>query len=213
MITDDYTRHGAAISNVTIRVLPNKRLTSQDAINAVVAAEGDLDLAAERLFGYTPTSAASAASALVGDDEPATPLSYTNKTKLVALLAEDPSTQQDLQRILRTLSMLKAFSTFNLVATTVDGTLDNMNANERAKFMKNLLDSLAVLTDDHTQTVNSNNTNLNVGLTEAVMKNLSPDVREAIKVLTAGEGNGNGNNETIEAEWSLGDAPPNAAVD
>ena len=201
MTLPEYTRPGAPI-----RVLPNKRLTAQDALNAIVASEGDLDLAAERLFGSAPL-----AEELVAGEAPDTSISvaYLNKTKLIALIAEDASVQQDLQRVLRTLSMLRAFSTFNLVSTTVDGTLDNLDATNRARLMTRLLDSIAILTDDHTQTINSNERRLNVNMTEAVMKNLPPDVQQAIKALSVGQGENEG--EIIESEWSLGDPPPNAA--
>lgn len=184
-----------------IRVLPSKRYTSHDAINAVVAAEGDLDLAAERLFGFTDSG---------GDGE-----SYNNKTKLIALLAEDAAAQQDLQRILRTLSMLKAFSTFNVVAMTVDGTLENLSADSRSKLMVKLLDMLSVLTDDHTQTLNSNQTRLNLNMTEAVMKQLPPDIQQAVKMLSVGSNEdeaGFGSEDIVDADWSLGDPPPNVAV-
>lgn len=198
MTLEKYARPGASINNTQIRVLPTKRLTAHDAINAVVAAEGDLELAAERLFGYT-TEDGSEVSA------------YSNKTKLIALLAEDASAQQDLQRILRTLSLLRAFASFNLVSTTIDGTLEHLDANNRARLMTRLLDSIAVLTDDHTQNINTKQTNLNMNMTEALMKKLPPDIQQAVKVLAAGELDEN-SNSTLDAEWSLGDPPPNAAT-
>lgn len=208
MQLDERVKPGAPI-----RALPKKRLTSQDAINAVVASEGDLDLAAERLFGFSPLDGNGAGS---NSTDEGIGSAYGNKTKLIALLAEDASAQQDLQRILRTLSLLKAFSTFNNVSVTVDGTLDTMDGNQRARLMTKLLDTIAILTDDHTQTLNSNQTRLNLNMTEAVMKNLPPDVQQAIKMLSVGSNEGelsNTDTETFEADWSLGNPPPNAAVD
>lgn len=177
--------------------------TATDAISQVLLAEGDLNLAAERLFGYQEGGRA--------------------KAQLIALLAEDPSTQQDLQRMLRTLAMLQAFQTFKDTALVVSETLDRIDANARATFMNRLAQTIAVLTDDHTTTSNTNSTSLSVSLTEQVMKSLSPDVQQAIRALQAPVDVPNESPEVdqvLQGQWGivegdlpgLGDPPPNAAV-
>jgi hypothetical protein len=83
---------------------PSSYLTAQDAISAIVAAEGNLDLAAERLFGFEEGT--------------------NSRAQLIALLAEDPTAHANLQRTLRTLSLMEAFATFKEVALSVRGTLD-----------------------------------------------------------------------------------------
>jgi hypothetical protein len=158
--------------------------TAQDALQAVIAAEGNMYLAAERLFGI--------------EDSPA-----EQKARLVKLIAEDPTAQQELQRTLRTLSLVEAFSTFMDVSAVVKGTLDQLDAPGRAKLMKQLLDSMSILTDDHTQTVNSNQTRLNLSLTEAVYKQLPPDIQQALKALqepASDEG-------VVDTSWAELDAP------
>jgi hypothetical protein len=141
--------------------------TAQDAISAIINTEGNLDFAAERLFGHKE-----------GVD---------NKARLIALITEDPSAQGDLQRILRTLAMLQAFSTFKEVSMVVGATLDKLDPNQRARFMTTLLTAINMFTDDHTQTTNINarSTSLSVAMSEQVFKSLPPDVQQAIKALQA----------------------------
>jgi hypothetical protein len=144
---------------------PSSYLTAQDAISAIVAAEGNLDLAAERLFGFEEGT--------------------NSRAQLIALLAEDPTAHANLQRTLRTLSLMEAFATFKEVALSVRGTLDTLEPHARSRLLKQLLDSIAILTDDHTQNINSQSTRLNLSLTEAVYKSLPPDVQQALKVIEA----------------------------
>jgi hypothetical protein len=181
--------HWVAHCMSLLRLAPPVGPTGEEAVSAILAAEGDLDLAGERLYGPCETPGA-------------------NKARLQRLIGEDPDLSKTLHRSLRTIALLQAFSTFKATAVAVENTLDKMDANQRARFMNMLLQSMTVLTDDHTQTINSTSqhTALNLSLTEAVFKELPPDIQQALKVINSG-----GPPEVID-QWSLGEPPPNAAT-
>lgn len=169
----------------TFRPVP----TTRDAIAAIMATEGNMELAAERLFG--------------ADED------HKNKERLATILMEDASAQGDLQRVLRTLSMLQAYSTFRTVSVVVEGTLDRMDANARGRFYTHLIQSLALLTDPHESTINAHSTSLNLSMSEAVMKSLPPEIQQALKVLQ--EPAPSGPEGPISVHTGISE-PPNAAV-
>lgn len=198
----------AALAEVQALLQGPEGPSTQDAIAAIVSTEGNMELAAERLFG--PVA--------VRPSDPGWGKPHP-KSRLTALLTADPTTSQELQRILRTLSLIQAFSTFQLTAVAVEGSLDRLSAEARVKLYKQLLDSIATLTDDHTATVNANNTSLNLSLSEAVIRSLPADVLESLSMLNTPTGQAGQPGQTSQAgqpalgagEWSIGDGPDNAA--
>jgi len=181
--------------------------TAQDAISALVTAEGDLDLAAELLFGrWDPKS------------EGPPP-----KARLIAIIAEDPTAQQDLQKQLRTLTLLQTFNTTRLVGVTVEGALDKLPGSDRAKLYTSLLSVLASLTDEHSTSFNANIQSTSLNVSEQIFRQLPPEIRENLKVLMAappelpdqrGEvpiSSMDGSLNPPTPRWSGGNPLPNAA--
>lgn len=177
--------------------------SAQDAIAYIVGAEGDLDLAAERLFGVT---------------SPANPYP---RAQLITLVAEDPNSAELLASKLRTLTILQAFNSVRLVGATVDGSLDRLTASDRSKLYTSLLSIISGLTDEHSTNINANiNSNsTSLSLTEHVMSKLPPNIQEAMKVLMLPSSGGQPTNgvvhdvEVQDTHSGLGNSPPNAAVE
>lgn len=165
--------------------------STQEAIDAVINAEGDLDLAAERLYGYHE--------------------GQNLKTRLVALLSRDKTATSDLQRALRTLTMLQTFQSLKLTGVVVDASLEKLDAEARTRFYTALITALQSLTDDKTQTINANSTStsLSMSMSEQVFKDLPPAVQQALKVLQSKAAS---DASAPDREFSLGDPPPNAAL-
>lgn len=140
--------------------------TAQDAVREIIKAEGDLDLAGERLFGPKP----------LHPDRNYLPA----RARLVMLVAEDPQAVADLQKHLRTLTLLQAYQSARLVGISVDGSIQNQKPEDLVRLYNVLLTNVATLTDDHTQTQNLN-AQLSVG--DALMANLPPEIKEALRVV------------------------------
>jgi hypothetical protein len=177
-----------------------------DCIAAIVAAEGDLDLATERLFGYHNPQA--------------------DRARLIATIADDPPAVGILKENLRTLAMLQAFQSVRAVGIAVDGTLQNQSPHDLIKLYTNLMGILATFTDDHKSTIEGNFSSLNL-TADVVLNQFPKDVQDAIKVLlapndpttpTTPQTHSHLNPTTHPATQviehqgrSLGDPPPNAA--
>lgn len=99
-------------------------------VDALVAAEGNSNLAAERLH-ITPQV-------------------------LVASIAQDPSAQASLNSQLRTLTTLMTFDTMRLAQAVVGEMMSNMEPGEFAKFFTDLTRQVTALTDSHETTQNIN---------------------------------------------------------
>jgi hypothetical protein len=177
--------------------------TALDCIAAIVAAEGDLDLATERLFGYHSPQA--------------------DRARLIATIADDPPSVGILKENLRTLAMLQAYQSMRSVGIAVDGTLQNQSPHDLIKLYTNLMGILATFTDDHKSTIEGNFSSLNL-TADVVLSKFPKDVQDAIKVLLVPEPleptshlnpnqpYTNGTTQIIEHQGrSLGDPPPNAA--
>jgi hypothetical protein len=143
--------------------------TSLDAIGAIITAEGNIDLAAEMLFGIP----------IKGQIHP--------KAQLIAVIAADPSATQELQHQLRTLATLQTFQSMQRVGFVVEGSLTIQEPADLIKLYTQLLSLVATFTDDHTQQVNANVQSTSLNLTEVVLRQLPPEVREALKVLSTGD--------------------------
>lgn len=105
-------------------------MTSDEAIRAVVQAEGDQLLAAERL------------SCTVAE--------------LVAAIASDPAATGILNQQLRTLQTLQAFNTNRLASIMLNASLGDLEPKDLAKTVVQTADLVVRLTDSHTQTTNIN---------------------------------------------------------
>lgn len=134
---------------------PHGELTSREAIGALVLANGDLALAAERLYG-TATAA----------------------SRLVALIASDMSAPAMLAAQMRTLATVNMFATLNKVQRELDGKISLMEPYDLSKTYTAILDKVLAATDNHESTQNIN-------MTEVVLSILPPEAREALKQLVS----------------------------
>lgn len=109
-------------------------LPASTCVDALVAAEGNSALAAERLG--VPTQV------------------------LIASIAQDPSAQASLNAQLRTLTTLMTFDTLRLSNAIVGEMMQGMEPADFAKFYTNLIQQTAALTDSHETTTNVNVTEI-----------------------------------------------------
>lgn len=143
-------------ANQTQAMQPNdSELSSRDAIAELVLANGDLNLAAERLYG-TATAA----------------------PRLVALIAGDMSAPAMLAAQMRTLATINMFATLNKVQAELDGRIGNMEPYELSKTYTTILDKVLQATDNHESTQNIN-------VQEVILSILPPEAREALKQLVS----------------------------
>lgn len=125
-------------------------LTSDQAIHAIVFAEGDQLLAAERL-GCNPAD-------------------------LISAIATDPTALEILNRQLRTLTTLQTFDISRRAQIVLKAELGSLEPQDLVKLLTQSNSLLGTLTDDKTTTQNIN-------IVEHVMRQLPPNVREAVAAL------------------------------
>lgn len=164
-----------------------------ECIQAIVAAEGDLHIAAERLFGR---------------EDPRQP--NTKRALLIATIASDPPSVGILKENLRTLAMLQAFSSASAVGVAVNGTLENQSPHDLIKLYTSLMGILATFTDDHKSTIEGNFQSLSL-TADVVLSKFPKDVQDAIKVLLQPEAPPDSHSNVIEIKAhegrSLGELP------
>lgn len=105
-------------------------LPAQEAVDALIAAEGNSHLAAERLGVTTQV--------------------------LVASIAQDSTAQSSLNAQLRTLTTLQAFDTLRSAKAISDQMIADLDPADFVKFYAAMVKEVASLTDDHTSTQNIN---------------------------------------------------------
>ena len=133
-------------------IQPAPTPTSQEAIDALIAAEGDKFRAAETLgLGSDGVAAA----------------------KLTAIIASDPQANLSLTERLRTLTILATFDTLQKVKISLEASLGEIEPADLVKLFSALTTSLERLSDAKVSTQNIN-------VTEIAMRMLPADVREAI---------------------------------
>lgn len=103
-------------------------------VDALVQAEGNSHLAAEKLGVTTQI--------------------------LIASIAQDPSAQASLNAQLRTLTTLMTFDTLRLSKAVVGEMMSEMEPADFAKFFTSLIQQTAALTDSHESTTNVNVTEI-----------------------------------------------------
>jgi len=186
--------------------------SASDAVMEIVKAEGDLDLAGERLFGPTP----------LRPERGWLP----QRSRLIALLANDPQAILDLQKNLRILTMLQTYSSARKIGAVVEGLVDRLPSDDLVKLYGTLLTQVGTLTDDHT--INQN-LNANLSFPDALASKMPPHVAEAFKVLAmepvndpsqpalsnparnTTNTNGHEDDDEEPTKWSVMDPLPNAA--
>lgn len=105
-------------------------LPAQTAVDALIAAEGNMHLAAERL--------------------------QVPQHVLVASIAQDPTAQASLNSQLRALATLHTFDTLRAAKVLVESMMVDMEPADFAKFYNSLVQQVATLTDSHESTHNIN---------------------------------------------------------
>lgn len=149
---------------------PNTALIpAQDAVDALIAADGNLHLAAERL--HVPHST------------------------LVASIAADPSAQASLNAQLRALTTLHTFDTLRLAKVIVEQQMAEMDPADFARFYTQLVQQVSSLTDPHETTQNVNITEVVLKMLppdarEALLKLVSPGGADGPPALGVGRGVG-----------------------
>lgn len=133
----------------------DEELTSRDAIAELVLANGDLALAAERLYGSSSAA-----------------------NRLVALIAGDMSAPAMLSAQMRTLATINMFATLNKVQAELNDKVSLLDPYDLSKTYTAILDKVLAATDNHESTSNIN-------INEVVMSILPPEAREALKQLVA----------------------------
>lgn len=109
---------------------PTELLPAQICVDALVAAEGNSKLAAERL--------------------------HVPQHVLVASIAADPTAQSNLNAQLRALTTLTTFDTLRAAKAMVDAMIPEMDPADFAKFYVQLVQQVGTLTDTHESTTNVN---------------------------------------------------------
>lgn len=115
---------------VTPNVTATTLLPAQICVDALVAAEGNMNLAAERLGVKQHT--------------------------LVASIAADPTAQSNLNAQLRALTTLHTFDSLRLAKVLIGDMMAEMEPDTFAKFYVQLVQQVGTLTDDKTSTQNIN---------------------------------------------------------
>jgi len=105
-------------------------IPSTTCVDAIVAAGGDVALAAERL--------------------------HIDSTVIIASIASDPTAPPRLAAQLRTLSILHMYDTFRKTKLLMDASLPELEAPDMAKFYSDMAKQVATITDDKTNTTNLN---------------------------------------------------------
>src|SRR3972149_10505675 len=104
--------------------------TSYDCIDAIVKAQGNLNLAAERL--------------------------HISPSTLTLIISQDPQGYESLQRQLRILTLLSSSMMLHVAQIALQTSIADLTPFEASKTYLSLLDSIQTFTDPHTQTQNSN---------------------------------------------------------
>lgn len=123
------TTNGQATSQA-IRPYQQIMLPVEQCIDALVGANGNSALAAERLG--------------------------INSTELIASIAADPSGIDLLNARLRVLATVNTYDTWRQSKMLIDSAMVDMEAADLGKFYTNLLQQVTALTDTHTTTANVN---------------------------------------------------------
>lgn len=109
--------------------LPDSHLLPADVcIQELIRSGGNTHLAAERLFGSSPTATAD----------------------LIASIAQDPLAQQNLNAQLRTLTTLRAFDALTKAHNLLDAQLLDMEPADFVKFYTSMIKQIAELADTAT---------------------------------------------------------------
>lgn len=108
----------------------NLTLTSTIAVDALIGANGDADLAAERL--------------------------HVPKQVLIAAIAADPLAHDSLAKQLRTLALLGTYEMLDLSRVAYTASIPELEPKQLARTVIALAALVAQLTDTHTQTSNVN---------------------------------------------------------
>lgn len=131
------------------------QITTEQALDAYVQADGNVHLAAERLFSVKVPN---------------------RLTLFMDLLAQD---HVGLQRILRTRLILNMYTVFEASQVHLTQSLAMMEGEDIAKTFIGLANTLEKLT------ANQSNANVNINIHEYMMRMLPPEAREAFQILTA----------------------------
>lgn len=134
------------------------RPTPEQALEHWVNANGNAELAAERLFGRDTPNA-----------------TY----QLNALLASDPTTTVALKQAMRAFVLLDSYEVYQAIRSVFMEKASKLDPYEAARAFKGVLEAIQAYTSDNTST-----TNINVF--ETVMAQLPPQVRDALKELSGG---------------------------
>lgn len=120
-------------------------LSSETAINALVVAQGNVELAAENL--------------------------HVKPADFVAIITQDPNAYQQLQLQLRTLTLLRAFESLNLTSLLYSDALLKLEPKDLAKAYASLLETMRGLTDTKESTQNINITETAIRLLPLPIRN------------------------------------------
>jgi hypothetical protein len=127
---------------------PTYLLAPQTAVDAIVEAEGNLHLAAERL--------------------------HVSRGTLSATIARDPSAQRSLQEQLRAMTLMYAFDSLTAAKALLDEQMSELEPADFVKFYGELTKLIGGMTDPHESTTNLNITEVMLsalppGVREAVV--------------------------------------------
>jgi len=166
-ITNEPTEIELTQQPQSINVNANGQIvTTEEAISAVVNAEGDMDLAAEMLFGPAPRRLP--------------PGQLPNKSRLIAILARDINAWHVLQRQLRVLTLVSTFTMSREIDVVLSGMLSAglLSSMELVRLKNTVSTNLTTLTDDKLSVIEHRDSR------EALWDELPASVREAMKVVT-----------------------------
>lgn len=173
-MTPDYDNQQPAETEIELTQQPQsinvnangQIVTTEEAIAAVVNAEGDMDLAAEMLFGPAPRRLP--------------PGQLPNKSRLIAILARDVNAWHVLQRQLRVLTLVSTFTMSREIDVVLSGMLSAglLSSMELVRLKNTVSTNLTTLTDDKLSVIEHRDSR------EALWDELPASVREAMKVVT-----------------------------
>jgi len=129
-------------------------IDSTTAVDVLVRAEGNVHLAAENL-GLTPQI-------------------------IIASIARDPAAQESLNLQLRTLATLQTYEIFRMTAHLMEETLEELSADERAKFFKDIAKIVATGTAPPATNAQPPD------MLGEMLRRLPPEVRQALFTLAPG---------------------------